>query len=330
MYRKIAISTCGLFILLSVFLLSKGGASASATSRNWNITTPVIHQINNYISYNSPALLKYNGALYVAYVGTDHNLYITSSTDGGVTFADDVQITNAGQNTSAPGLTSYKGHLYVAWISTNVTGAQVNIGYYDTYTNSSQLKNYTTIAAPNACSRTSLSSLERVLYVAWKDCDAGKPYGHTIEIAASSDGQNFTRNAMIPPSGGLDSGPSLLAFHDTLYVAWRDMYNGQYFYIATYPGTGQTLQNATRLNIGGLGTLAMTAFHNQIWVSWDETASQYNVAYYNGTDQLQNQQSTGIDNGTGPGFTAYEGHLYIAWAAIRTDTNRGQLFIARL
>jgi hypothetical protein len=74
-------------------------------------------------SRNSPSMASLNGNLYLAWTGTDDKLNVMSSTDGGLTFANQFpskQYPSTQNSTLSPSLFVVNGTLNIAWTGTDL------------------------------------------------------------------------------------------------------------------------------------------------------------------------------------------------------------------
>jgi hypothetical protein len=153
-----------------------------------------------------PALAAFNGALYIAWTGTDsnHHINIASSTDG-VHFGNQVTPFAAqGRNTDfAPALTVFHGRLYVAWTGTdsqhlNVASSVDGIHFGNQVTPFPGSNNTTN--APALATFAGPSQPAGGLVLGWSSTDSN----HTLAFSSSPDGVNFLTPVGFVPNNSID------------------------------------------------------------------------------------------------------------------------------
>jgi hypothetical protein len=163
-------------------------------------------------SRHGVSLAVHQDCLYVAWTGTDNNLNVMCSTDGGRSFDSSTKHIIYEQSYARPAIISYKDRLYLAWAGTD---GNLNVTYSTDGGRSFDYNNKHTFW--EACY---LNTNEKT----WMLMTIAK-YDNSMELR------------------GVD-GPSLAVYQDRLYLAWAD--STRHLNLVCSTDGGSTLDKATK------------------------------------------------------------------------------------
>lgn len=219
-----------------------------------------------------PAMTYCNGRQYVAWAGTDQELYIDWNFSGGSFPQNPVQMSQLLYGQTGPslacfqprGATSYE--LYVAWVGVD-SKHSLNVGYFDGNASHNTVQNKTTLTEYSDYSPAIADNFDGYLFIAW----TGQDSKTELNIEQSSDGKSWidkstwtsqnSANGIQSSAGGLGLTsycPSNPNGYCGLYVAWI--------------GT----DSSNKLDVG---------YYNDIQLTWTRTAviNNYSVAGFDAT-----------------------------------------------
>ncbi len=154
-----------------------------------------------------PAMVEFQGALYVAWADANTHVSYAVSNDG-KTFGP--TIVTRQLSFRAPALAVFDGQLYLAWTGTD-SRQTLNIaqaGPDFLFSNAVQVNNYTSSNSP------ALAVFGSQLVIAWTGTDAHRH----LNVASSFDGIHWGPTATLNQLSS--SGPSLTVFQNQLYIGW--------------------------------------------------------------------------------------------------------------
>jgi hypothetical protein len=270
----------------------------------------------NELSYQTPALAVYNGAVYMAWQSTDPQKYLTldSATAPGYSFGTAHIVASNGSDEltqAGPALAVYNGKLWIAWTSTDPQHT-INLAYT---TNGTTFSTPVLVGDNSTNYRPALTAFGGKLYIAWTGTDPG----HHLNLAYTTDGITFG-DAVTLGSNGSNAGPSIGTFGtSTLMYAWA--------------GTdgANTLNFAYSTNGSTFGS--QTTYPNQgssygPAIVWDPTGALVFLAW-TGTNSVHDLNTASSLNGTtfgrqdtdlsysynGPAVATDGTQIFIAWTA---------------
>jgi hypothetical protein len=133
-------------------------------------------------SKGNPAIANFNGALYLAWTGTDArgSLNIASSTDGGANFGAKTTLNET--SATGPALAAFNNKLFIAWVGTDASHS-LNIA------SSSDGKNFgNTVTLPQASNLSPVLTVAgNKLFIAWTGTDQ-----NPFNVQSSTDGVHFS------------------------------------------------------------------------------------------------------------------------------------------
>jgi hypothetical protein len=145
------------------------------------------HPLGSGNSNSEPALAVFNGKLWLAWTGTDANstLNLSSSTNG-TTFTQAAQPLGRDNSPDGPALTVFNSKLYYGWKDGNSVLNLASSANGSTFSAPVQPGHNTSVNAP------ALAVWNGKLYMAW----SGTDQYHTVNLASSTDGVNFSQFAL--------------------------------------------------------------------------------------------------------------------------------------
>lgn len=105
--------------------------------------------------------------------------------------------------------------------------------------------------------------------------------------------------------------PSLVAFNNRLYMAWKDQANG--IWLSSFDETSW----APEQHIPGISTNdspSLAAYNGRLYLAWKAEDGAIHFSYSSdGSTWFPEQPATISGVGEGPSIAAFDGHLYMAW-----------------
>jgi hypothetical protein len=184
-------------------------------------TQPAAAQTSTgFTSTSTPSLAVFSSQLFLAWTDLNtnpHAIKVAASSDG-INFGSPVTL--FGNNTSipnaGPAIAAFNGKMYLTWTG---GGNAINIASSTdglNYSNKSLVKNPSNNSVNTAIGTTALAAVNGRLYLAW----AGEDPNHSINVASSADGVNFTtpQTYLIQGQYGTPYSPALAVLSGNLYL----------------------------------------------------------------------------------------------------------------
>ncbi|TRV26625.1 MAG: hypothetical protein EWV88_06060 [Microcystis wesenbergii Mw_MB_S_20031200_S109D] len=274
---------------------------------------------------NAPSLISNNGILYLAFQGSNNNnIYFTTSSDGGQTWASVSQLSSNFQTNSPPSLAFYKGDLYLAYLGKG--NNELNFIYSS---NNGQSWSSSPITISNQTSGAGISLVEyqgnlmaffvgsngsgEILYV-YSDNPSSSSSWSTDYVIAGQTSSNIVS-------------PTVL--NDTLYLAYRggtNSSNANNYYVTSTTGTTLNslnwsvteVSNATNPNTAP----GLTNDGTQLYLTYGNSETN-NPLYYltssNGSSWSGLNAITGQTSGYLPSPAILDNSLYLGYTGGTTD-----------
>jgi len=195
---------------------------------------------------SSPALVSYNGMLYIGWTGRNaaHNLNLMSYNPSTRVFSPARVLTDTTLWSSGPSLANFNDNLYVAWQGRD---NHLNIGRYNP-DNPTVLAHKVTLS-DTSTNAPSLTAFNGRLYLSWRGMDG------RLNIISSADASTF--NTKVTYNIPIRTTPSLVAANVYLYMFWEDMSASSHIVVGRYDpahpavlGSIVTLASTSRLPVG--------------------------------------------------------------------------------
>jgi hypothetical protein len=258
---------------------------------------------------SAPALIAYNGTIYVGWTGrnTAHNLNLMTYDQSSKTFGPAIVLTDTTLVGAGPSLAIFNGNLCVAWMGTD---HHLNIAFFKPG-DPTHLANKVTLSE-SSYQAPSIAVFNGRLYLSWRGTD-----GH-LNIISSADASTFntkvTYNIMVRTS------PTLAA-KNYLFVAWEDTSASSHIVFAQYNPSNPPVLNAV-VAVASTSELPVSLFpagvpNPYLRVAWrTATDAHIRLAIFEGGQYLHNPVYTAETTPYGPALYA----PYVAW----TGTNAAQ------
>lgn len=167
------------------------------------------HPLGSGNSNSAPALAVFNGRLWLAWTGTDANSTLNlSSSANGVNFTQAAQPLGRDNSPDGPALTVFNNRLYYGWKDGNSVLNIASSPDGSAWTLPVRPGNNTSVNAP------ALAVWNGKLYMAW----SGTDQYHTVNLASSTDGVNFSQFALTGYQSNFEPSMSPDPANGSLYI----------------------------------------------------------------------------------------------------------------
>ena len=185
---------------------------------------------------NAPSLISNNGILYLAFQGSnDNNIYFTTSSDGGQTWASVSQLSSNFQTNSPPSLAFYNGDLYLAYLGKG--NNELNF-IYSSNNGQSWSSSQITVSNQNSGAGISLVEYQGNLMAFFVGSNGSGEILYVYSDNPSSSSSWSTDYAIANQTSSNIVSPTVL--NNTLYLAYRggtDSNNANNYYVTSTTGT---------------------------------------------------------------------------------------------
>jgi hypothetical protein len=123
------------------------------------------------------------------------------------------------------------------------------------------------------------------------------------------------------PNAASSSGPSLAAFGNKLYIAWKGESSDQRLFYASFDGSNWLVQGQIP-NVASSSGPSLAAFGNKLYIAWKGESSDQRLFYasFDGSNWSAGQ-IPGVASSTGPALSEFNGTLCAAWKGEGNDQN---------
>lgn len=302
-WRSVALPLLLALLALGFVGMSTGVASAAAPLR----PATVSHQQAD----SAPALIAYNGTIYVGWTGRNaaHNLNLMTYDPATGSFGQAIVLTDSTLAGAGPSLTIFNGNLCVSWMGTN---HHLNVAFFKPG-DPTHLADKVTLSETSP-SAPSIMAFQGRLYLSWMGMD-----GH-LNIISSANASTF--NTKVTYTTSVLTSPTLVAKNMFLFVAWEDTSSGSHIVFAQYNPSNPPVLNAV-VSVASTSQLPVSLFpagvaNPYLRVAWrTATDSHIRLAIYEGGAYLHNPVYTSQTTLYGPALYA----PYLSWTG--TDAAHG-------
>lgn len=298
-------------ILLALLASGLLGVSPTAASSSVHLrpTTASSQQADA-----APALVGYNGTLYVSWTGRNaaHNLNLMTYNTASKVFGPAQTLTDTTLASSGPSLSVFKGNLYVTWRGQD---NRLNIGRYNT-ADPSHLANKVTLREYSSTA-PSIAALSDHLYLSWRGTD-----GH-LNLISSADAITF--GSKVTYGLTCRTSPSLVASGGYLFVSWEEASTSSSIVIGRYdlahPATLSAVVTLASTSQFPVGLAPVGGSDPYVSVGW-RTANDTHIrlANFEGGRYLHNPVYTTQTTPYGPTLALLSSATYMSWTG--TDTSQ--------
>lgn len=166
--------------------------------------------LDERVTADAPALAKFDGQLYMAWMGRGSDTRVSVSAFDGKSWTEP-EVLDGTNTSNNPALVAYQGKLYMAW---KHDGDDMRISWsaFDgkSWSDPEMLDDSDTSNNP------ALAVYRGDLYIAWKHQD------DTGISLATFDGKEWSDPAVLDDKSTSDE-PALATFHGQLYLAWKNV-----------------------------------------------------------------------------------------------------------
>ncbi|HET9918374.1 MAG TPA: polysaccharide deacetylase family protein [Ktedonobacteraceae bacterium] len=297
--RRVASPLLIALMALLVVGVSPGAASSSVPLRP---TTASSQKADS-----APALIAYNGTLYVGWTGRNaaHNLNLMTYNFASKTFGSAQILTDTTPAGSAPGFAVFNGNLYVGWRGMD---NRLNVGRYNP-ADPSDLASKVTLREYST-SAPSIAATGGRLFLSWRGTD-----GH-LNLLSSADASTFGSKVTYGVTGR--TSPSLVASAGYLFLGWEDTSASSPMVIGRYnpshPGTlsqAVTLASSSQLPVGLAPAGTADSYVNVAWRT--ATDSHIRLATFKDGQYLHDPVYTTQSTSYGPALALLGSASYMSW-----------------
>jgi uncharacterized repeat protein (TIGR02059 family) len=274
---------------------------------------------------NAPSLISNNGILYLAFQGSNNNnIYFTTSSDGGQTWASVSQLSSNFQTNSPPSLAFYKGDLYLAYLGKG--NNELNF-IYSSNNGQSWSSSQITISNQTSGAGISLVEYQGNLMAFFVGSNGSGEILYVYSDNPSSSSSWSTDYAIAGQTSSSIVSPTVL--NDTLYLAYRggtNSSNANNYYVTSTKGTtlsslswsGTEVSNATNPNTAP----GLTNDGTQLYLTYGNSETN-NPLYYltssNGSSWSGLNAITGQTSGYLPSPAILDNSLYVGYTGGTSD-----------
>jgi peptidoglycan/xylan/chitin deacetylase (PgdA/CDA1 family) len=304
-WRRVALP---LLAALLVLLVADAHPAAAGSSAPLRPATPAT--VSRQQADAAPALIAYNGTLYVGWTGrnTGHNLNLMTYNPASQSFGPAVVLTDATQPGSGLGLAVYNGNLYVAWRGGD---NHLNVARYNPAT-PTHLANKVTLR-DSSNQAPSIAVYNGSLYLSWRGMD-----GH-LNLLSSADASTF--GSKVVYGAVTASSPALVVANGYLFVSWVDAASSSLKigrYTPASPGTMSAVVTLAATSQRPVGLAPAAVANPYVSVAWRIANAHINLGIYKGSSSLSNAVTTVQSTPYGPALALFSGSAYISW--VGTDS----------
>jgi len=255
-----------------------------------------------------PGLAVFNGKLFMAWKGIEHDQRIFWSSFDGTQWAPQQAV--AGIATSCGvSLSVFNGKLYMAW-----KGMNADEGLWFSSFNGTAWAAQQNVAGVATSTGPSLAVFNGKLYMAWKGMVSDQRIWYS-----SFDGIQWAPQQILPGTWS-SVGPQLAVFQGALYAIWKGMDSDQGLWYSHFNGSTWTAQQ----QVPGVGTsegAAIAVYNNRLVAAWKGMNDDQRIwtSSFDGTTWLAQSLIAGVGTSVGPQLAVFNGRLYMTWKGVTGD-----------
>ena len=290
-----------------------------------------------------PNIVAAGDSVYVVWQDTSptSDIFFASSTDGGATFGEPINVSNQGAS-SIPQIAVSGDDVYVVWADSSAGNPDIFFA--------SSTDGGATFGEPVNVSNTpdgfsylpqAAVSSNGTIYLAWQDnfpvddiffassIDGGTTFSEPVNISNTSEGSSFS--------------PILAASGNSVYVTWQDTFPTNDVYVVSSTDGGSSfneavnVSNNTEISVSPVLAVSETD-PSKVFVAWsDNTNTQnsfFDIFYASSTDGgLTFSEVINVSNNAGTSSTPQiavdsSDNVYLAWVDDTADVSNSEILLA--
>jgi hypothetical protein len=213
----------------------------------------------------------------------DIEVYHKCSTDGGVTWGPDVQVSTMSGPQAVPSVAVVAGCVYVAFVDFSLLGNSEiyfcrSVDGGTTWDSAVQIS-----YAAGFSSAPSIAASGSNVHIAWEDSRLGWWNSEIFYRRSTNDGVNWSIEQQLTDDTTFSNTPSIAVSGNNIHVAWQDMRDGNFeIYYKNSTDNGQTWITDMRLtnNAGDSYYPSAAASGSNVHITWQDNRDGNDEIYY--------------------------------------------------
>jgi len=287
---------------------------------------------------SSPELAASGDNVHVMWQDTlpSNDIFVASSTDGGATFGDPINISNSGAP-SAGQIAASGDNVHVVWMDSASGNPEIFVA--------SSTDGGATFGAPVNVSNTTdgVSSSPQIalsakgtIHIVWQDTLPS----NDIFVASSTDGGATFGDPVNVSNSGTSSAPSIALAEDNFYVVWQDIVINDIFVASSTDG-GATFGDPINISDNSGLSLSPVLATSQsdpssVFVAWSDTTDSgdvFDVFFAASTDGGANFKAKNVSENPGISSSAQitvnsAGSVFLSWADNSLGNSNDEILLA--
>ena len=328
---KITLTTEMTLLFLIIIVATEPSAKGLEWSSENCLTANIAWDVN-------PSIIQaMDDSIWVVWVSDreagQNDLYYTTSSNGGLNWSPDTQLTTNSSSDQAPSIMqAADGTIWVAWSSYRTSDYEI---WYKTssdgglkWSNATQLTtNSSRDMAPSI-----MQAADRTIWVVWHRDVAGQ--SDLYYKTSCNGGLNWSPDTQLTTNSSWDQSPSIVQTRNgTIWVAWSSYRTSDYeIWYKTSSDGGLKWSNATQLTTASgfdQSPSIIQAVDDSIWIFWASDrpggmGATYDLYYKNSSNfgstwSSDFQLTTNQKDDVSPSATsAIDGSIWVVWSSLRT------------
>ena len=255
-----------------------------------------------------PGLADFNGKLYMAWKGIEHDQRIWFSSFNGAAWAPQ-QFVGGVATSCGVSLAAFNGKLYMAW-----KGMDADEGIYFSSFDGSSWAPQQNVPGIATSTGPSLAVFNGRLFMAWKGMVSDQRLWYS-----NFDGSHWAPQQFI--SGVASSvGPMLAVFQGSLHAIWKGMDEDQALWYSNFNGTAWAAQKQVP-GVASSEGASIAVYNNRLYAAWKGMSDDERIwtSSFDGTSWVAQAVVAGVGTSVGPSLTVFNNRLYMTWKGITGD-----------